>query len=148
MNKSLYEFGQEMAHIMPVFMKEILRRQAKALSAGNITVPQMLILNILKQESHLMMSKIARNLGVTTSAATGLVSRMIKAGLIKRVTDEKDRRVIYIEMSKKGKAIIDNIQKVRYRMMMNMFSKLTTLERKRYLDTVKKLCRVLKEGHK
>ena len=95
-----------------------------------------------------MMSTIARNLNVTTPAATGLVSRMIRSGFIKRTLDEKDRRIIYIEMTKKGGKIINDIQKARYKMMMDIFGKLTSHERRTYLDIVKKLCRILTEEHK
>ena len=106
MDKSLYEFGQEMARIMPKFLGLVMKKQGKALSAGNITVQQMFILNILKHESPMMMSRLARNMNLTTSAVTGLVTRMVRSGYLKRITDEKDRRIIYIEMTKKAGNII------------------------------------------
>lgn len=148
MGKSLYEFGKEMSYILPKFLREILKRQAKALSKGDITIPQMIILNLLREKDYCMMSEIAKTLSVTTSAATGIVDRMVKANLLKRVSHEKDRRVINIEITDKGKRIIDDIQKLRYKMMMDIFSKLKPIERERYLETIKKIYRILTEESK
>lgn len=147
MDKSLYEFGQEMARIMPKFLGLVMKKQGKALSAGNITVQQMFILNILKHESPMMMSRLARNMNLTTSAVTGLVTRMVRSGYLKRITDEKDRRIIYIEMTKKAGNIIDKIEQARYQMIMDMFKHVTELERKRYLETLKKIVRTTVEAH-
>ncbi len=148
MDKSLQEFGQEMAHIMPRFMQEALKRMSKPLAAGNITMPQMVILSFLKVNDRCKMKDIAKALSITTSAVTGHVDRMIKLNLLKRIPSAEDRRVINIEMTEKAKKIIDNIEKTRYKMIMEMFSKLTSIERKRYLETIKKLYRILTEHRK
>jgi len=148
MDKSLHEFGQEMAVIMPKFMQEVLRRQAKVLAKEDISIPQMVILSLLLQRKQCIMSEIAKNLSITRSAATGLADRMVKMHMIKRVADVKDRRIINIEITAKGKKAIEDVQQNRHKMIMNMFSKLEPIERKRYLDTLKKLYRVLTEGHK
>ena len=145
MDKTLYEFGQEMARVMPKFMREVLKRQASVLTSGHITIPQMLILNLLKEKGCCNMTERAKALSITTSAATGHIDRMNKLKLLKRVPDEKDRRVIKIKMTEKGTRIIDDIQKLRFKMMMDMFSKLEPDERKRYLETVKKIYRILRE---
>jgi len=148
MDKSLYEFGQEMAHLMPRFIREVLRRQFKTLKTREITISQMIILTLLQEKKRSKMNEIAKALSVTTSAATGLVGRMVKTSLLKRIVDPKDRRVINIEMTEKGRHIIEDIQKQRYKMMMQMFAKVTPIERKRYLGTVKKIYHTLTEGAK
>jgi len=148
MDRSLHEFGQEMAQLMPKFMKEALKNFTKAHAGGDVTLPQMSILNILRHEGGLKMKEIAKYLSVTTSAATGLVERMVKLNLLRRVLDQKDRRVIRIHMTEKGRRIIDDIERARYKMIMKLFGRLAPLERKRYLETVKKLCRIMAEGKK
>ena len=146
MDKSLYEFGQEMSKLMPRFLKEVFKYFAKTRGGGEVTMPQMSILNILKQEKQLKMKDIARSLSITTSAATGIVGRMVKAHLIKRAFDSKDRRIIYIEMTQKGSNIIDDIQKARYKMLIDLFGKLKPIERERYLHTVRKLYNIMTRG--
>lgn len=139
MDRSLYEFGQEMAGLMPRFVREVLRRQFKTLKAREITISQMVILTLLQDKKSCKMNEAAKALSVTTSAVTGLVDRMVKSDFISRVASEKDRRIINIEMTKKGRGIIEEIQKARYKMMIDMFGKLTPTERTRYLVTVKKI---------
>lgn len=146
MEKSLHEFGQEMARLMPGFMREAMKRMAKPMTKGNITLTQMGILTVLREMKSCKMKDIAKSLYITTSAATGLVDRMVKAGFLKRVADDKDRRIILIEMTRKGSDIIEEIEKARFKMLMDMFGKLTSAERKRYLETVRKLCTIMTEG--
>ena len=148
MHNSLREFGREIAHLMPKFIREVLKRQAKALAQEDITISQMIILSLLKEKKAIMMSEIAKTLSVTTAAATGLVDRMVKSKLVKRSPCKKDRRVINIELTPKGEKAIDAIAERRYRMTMDMFKKLEPIERKRYLEILKKLYRVLREGSK
>ncbi|MBL7069590.1 MAG: MarR family transcriptional regulator [Candidatus Omnitrophica bacterium] len=148
MDRSMYEFGQEMAQLMPKFMREVFKNYTMTHSGGDVTIPQMSILNVLRHGGQLKMKEIAGYLSVTTSAATGLVERMVKLNLLKRVAGQKDRRVIRIHMTERGRRIIDEIEKQRYKMIMGLFSKLTPLERKRYLETIKKLYRIMTEGKK
>ena len=145
MDKSLYEFGQEMARVLPRFVQEVLKRMSKPLLAGDITMSQMLILSFLREKANCKMVDIARELSITTSAITGHVDRMVRQSLVKRIANEEDRRIINIEMTEKGKKIIDNIEKMRYKMLLELFGKLAPVERNRYLETVKKLYRILTE---
>ena len=146
MDKSLQEFGQEIAHLMPRFIRVVLGRQFKAVKSQDITISQMVILTLLSEKKQCKMTEIAKALSITTSAATGLVDRMVRSHHLKRMPDEKDRRVINIVMTEKGKSTIDHINKWRYRMMMDMFGRLKPIERTRYLETVKKLYRIMTEA--
>ena len=78
----------------------------------------------------------------------GLVDRIVRGRFLKRAGHHKDRRIINIEMPETGKRTIEDIQKRRYKMMMDIFSKLKPLERKRYLETIKKIHRILTEDIK
>ena len=148
MDRSLCEFGREMAHMMPKFMQAVLKRMSNPLSAGNISVPQMVIMSFLREKDRSKMVDIAKALSVTTSAVTGHIDRMARLNLVKRAADEDDRRVINIEMTEKGKKIVDNMEKMRHKILMELFSRLTPIERKRYLETIKKLYHILTEDKK
>ncbi len=145
MPRSLHEFGQEMAQIMPRFMTEASKKMHCASAAEEVTIPQMVILNILKEKARCKMKEIAETLSITTSAATGIIDRMVRSNLLKRISDEKDRRVINIEMTRKGEKLIDDIQKRRYKLMMGIFGRLTAAEREGYLRIIKKIYGILKE---
>ncbi len=124
---------------MPKYIRGVVSKVTIASLAGEITISQMVILNLLKTADKCKMNEIAKSLHVTTSAATGIVDRMVRGGYLKRVPGEKDRRIINIEMTQKGKKIIDDIDKRRYRFIVDIFSKFKPIERERFLATMKKI---------
>lgn len=58
-------------------------------------------------------SEIAEYLGVSLSAVTSLSDRLVKTGLICRKRDENDRRLVYLELTDKGRETFEgaNVQR-------------------------------------
>lgn len=54
------------------------------------------------------MRHIAEYLGVTPPSATSLVNNMVREGYLKRVLDEKDRRIVRLAITPKGKKNLKN----------------------------------------
>ncbi|SHH20959.1 MarR family winged helix-turn-helix transcriptional regulator [Thermosipho atlanticus] len=55
------------------------------------------------------MSELSQNLGIAKSTTTGLVSRLEKDGFLERVKSLRDKRVIRVSLTKKGKKVIDEV---------------------------------------
>lgn len=49
------------------------------------------------------MSSIAAKLGITVGSLTTAMNSLVKKGYVTRTRSEKDRRVVYIHLAKKGK---------------------------------------------
>jgi DNA-binding MarR family transcriptional regulator len=67
-----------------------------------ITPPQFEVLVLLWVEDGLLLSELGRKLSRDGPTITGVVDRMEKKQLVKRVRDEKDRRAIKIVLTPKG----------------------------------------------
>ena len=143
MGKTIHKFAEEMSVIMPRMMREFVKRQPRVVATGEVSLPQMAILHILKEKNQCMMSELARLLSVTTSAATGIVDRMVRAGLLKRIPDPNDRRIINIRITPKGKRTIGAIFRQRQKMMIGVFKHFSSGERETYLNMVKKIYHIL-----
>jgi DNA-binding MarR family transcriptional regulator len=61
-------------------------------------------LGIIEASDHVTPGDLARASGLTTGAVTGIVDRLEKAGLARRVRDAADRRKIYVRMTAPGRA--------------------------------------------
>ena len=140
------EFYRRMESLLPDLIREFAKRSAKELIGGKITIPQMFILEILNRKGERIMSELAQALSITTSAVTGLIDRMIKAGFVTRTRGIKDRRLVKIKITKKGKTLIENILSQRRQMLRDVFGKLEKVERERYLEILEKVYRVLTGG--
>ena len=76
------------------------------LSRGNLSFPQFFLLTYLSSEDYLTMSAIAKKMGHSTAAATGLVDRLEKLGFVERVHAAEDRRKIMVRITKSGSSIV------------------------------------------
>lgn len=93
-----------------------LRRIAHALSvhskniqeAHHITVPQLIGLHELHRRGPLSLGALTRLLFLNNSTVTGIVDRLEKRGLVRRVRRSSDRRQIHVEITEAGQAFIRN----------------------------------------
>ena len=52
------------------------------------------------------MTDVSRQLDISKPAATQMVNRLVEQGMVERVSDENDRRVVYIRATEKGLGIV------------------------------------------
>lgn len=147
-HKSLQSFAARMTEVLPQVMRGFLRMQSDDLARGKLSVPQFLVLDLLYLEGRLKMTRLAREIRVSLPAMSGLVDRLFKMGLVSRLFDESDRRIIKIGLTQKAKNIINNIHEQRENSIMRIFEKLEESEREEYLRILKKIRSILAEYHR
>ncbi len=81
------------------------------LNKGNVSFPQFFLLTYLSSEEYLTMSDIAKKMGHSTAAATGLVDRLEKLSYVERVHAAEDRRKIMVRITAKGIELVSKMRK-------------------------------------
>ena len=76
----------------------------------DLTFPQALVLTALREEGEMPISKLAEYTGSANSTVSGIVDRLEKLELVKRIRSEQDRRVIYVALTEKYQAILEKAQ--------------------------------------
>ena len=76
----------------------------------NVSFPQFFLLAYLASEDYLTMSDIAKKMGHSTAASTGLVDRLEKLDYVDRTHAAEDRRKIMVRITNKG---IDLVSRMR-----------------------------------
>ncbi|WP_084265821.1 MarR family winged helix-turn-helix transcriptional regulator [Actinomadura macra] len=66
---------------------------------------------------------------ITTGGLTQRIDRLVSAGLVRRTKDENDRRIVYIELTKKGHELIDRVVEIHFSAQERMLSALSRPER-------------------
>lgn len=61
-------------------------------------------LGVIESGDSIAAGDLARATGLTTGAVTGIIDRLEKAGLARRVRDTDDRRKVYVRMTAAGRA--------------------------------------------
>lgn len=136
-------FSQRFEELLPVLSREFIKRQENALVKGAISLEQFLVMHYLYKKKDSTMSDLSRYMSTTLSASTGIIKRMVKVNLIARLRDESDRRVVKIELTQKGKRMIERIICQRLQMIKDIFGKLSGDERRLYLDILGKIHNIL-----
>ena len=84
---------------------------SKELNRGNLSYSQFFLLTYLSSEEYLTMSDLAKKMGHSTAAATGLVDRIEKLGYVERVHGSEDRRKIMVRITSKGVGLVAHLRK-------------------------------------
>ncbi len=74
----------------------------------NVSAAQINCLLALHENGPLPPSQIAKHVMVNSSTITGIIDRLEKKDLVKRLRISKDRRVITVELTKNGKILAEN----------------------------------------
>lgn len=67
----------------------------------NLTFPQTLVLALLEGDGPMPISSLAKATGSANSTISGVIDRLERAGLVRRIRSEQDRRVIYVDVTEK-----------------------------------------------
>ena len=78
-------------------------------------------------------------------AVTGLINRLFKMKMVKRLHATADRRVIYISLTSLGKKTLERIKESRRRVFEELFTDLSDEERSTYLAIVRKVKGIIYE---
>ena len=112
---------------------------------GKITFPQHIALEILSHQNQMKMKAIAKDLRVSLPAASGIINRLVAVKMVERIYSQKDRRVIFIALTPKGRLTLQRIRATRRRVIEEIFSVLDQREREAYLGILRKIIRAFNE---
>jgi DNA-binding MarR family transcriptional regulator len=87
----------------------IKRKGREILADFEITPPQFDALVQLIKHGDLTISELSNRMFLACSTITDLIDRMEKAGLVERIRDMKDRRVVRIRVLDKGNKLINEV---------------------------------------
>lgn len=90
--------------------REFLLNLSKELNRDNISFAQFFLLSYLSSSKELTMTDIARKMGHSTAAATGLVDRLEKLGYMERTHAVDDRRKVLVRVTSKGLDLVSRLR--------------------------------------
>jgi DNA-binding MarR family transcriptional regulator len=85
----------------------LMRCQDLIFSKYGLTTEQWGLLTAIKSRGPLRPSDLANILERTPNSMSMLIDRMVKAGLVRRTRDRKDRRVVTVSMTEKGRTAVE-----------------------------------------
>jgi DNA-binding MarR family transcriptional regulator len=108
-----------------------------------ITGPQLWALKTISQSESLSLSELSETMYLHPSTITGVVDRLEKKGFVVRVRDKKDRRVISVRLTPKGKRLSKGTPNPIQGKMIYGLGKLRKEELNSIYDSVSKLVKIM-----
>jgi DNA-binding MarR family transcriptional regulator len=77
-----------------------------------LTIPQIKTLTLLRHQGPQRMGSIATYLGSTLSSSTSIIDRLVDKGLVERVPDPDDRRVVICQLTPQGQEATEQFWRI------------------------------------
>ncbi|GGK30513.1 putative HTH-type transcriptional regulator YsmB [Caldalkalibacillus thermarum] len=116
--EQVFEIERELRYISSI----IKQKGREILADFPITPPQFVALQWLNEEGDMTIGELSNKMYLACSTTTDLVDRMESNGLVERVRDTNDRRVVRIHLKEKGKNIILDVLKARREYLASILS--------------------------
>lgn len=140
---SMEAFADRAMELFSQLARGMVRHENNYLAKGVITLPQVWALRHLRGQRECSMRELAGFMKMGLSSVTGMVDRLVKQGLANRRRTEKDRRLVFVDITSKGRKVLGEILEQRRETTLNLFESLTAEERLTYLCILEKLVKKL-----
>ena len=122
-------------NLMGMLNRALRRNYDRQLKDFGLTPCQFEVLIILCEEDGILLSELGRRVSRDGPTITGVIDRMEKKVLVKRKRDSRDRRVVKVILTSKGKGMEEQLSLTKKQILEKITKDLSTRELT-LLDTV------------
>lgn len=90
--------------------RNLILKLSPELAQGKVSFPQFFLLAYLTEEESISITSIARMMGHSTAAATGMVDKLEEMGYVERITATADRRKTLVRITQSGIALVERMR--------------------------------------
>jgi len=143
MSKS--QFNQAIRSWMDIFMNRSMRGWGRFAKSAGLSMPQFGLLMQMHHKGDCGMSEVSARFHITPAAASQFVDKLVQGGLVQRVEDTHDRRAKLLNLTDKGRELVQQGIQERYRWVDELGSKLSAEERGKVAEALTLLTEKAKE---
>ncbi len=108
-----------------------------------VNMSQLKAMTAFSEDSLLSMGELCKMANIKMPSMTEVVDRFEREGILDRIRDDGDRRVVKVKMTAKGKKMHREVLKRRADELTKMFGVLTTKDRVKLVDSLKNVSEIL-----
>lgn len=140
--KPIEQHVQELAKYLLLLRKIQDKSQADFLaSLSSLSMQELNVLNIIGDNEPCIMSDIAKTAVLSLSSVTGIVDKLVKSKLVKRIRSEHDRRIVQGVLTADGKKIYEIQIKHMHEVLHRILSLLNENEQRVFIGIFQKITR-------
>jgi DNA-binding MarR family transcriptional regulator len=130
---------EELVSHMFIMGRLMRDKMHKNIGTGQCSMLEFETLKYIKDAGKPHMRDVAKNFHVTPPAATLLIDTLVKAKLLERILDPKDRRSVRVGVTAKGKRLLERGMAKKINELKKTFIILTPTERAQFIVILKKI---------
>ena len=131
--------GTEIIEALAPLMAHHRHRWAARCHAHGLSLIGFQVLALLEMHGEMPMSRLADELDVALPNATGIIARMVERGIVRRLPDDRDRRIVRVSLTDAGRDLITEMEAGRRERMTRLIGLLDSTQQRRLLQSVKDL---------
>ncbi len=136
MTASSDHFSEVLHGWVKVFMRRNGQDYKHFMDESGLSFSQVNTLMRLHFAGQADISDISQQMGITNAAASQLVERMVRLGLLDRMADPIDRRIKRLALTPQGHALAEQLLDIRRKWMEQFTDSLTTQQREAISDAL------------
>ena len=143
--KDLVEIEMRMLEVKNLFAgisSEMVKSSVGIMGFG-VNMSQLKAMTAFTEDSLLSMGELCKMANVKMPSMTEVVDRFEKEGVLERIRDDEDRRVVKVKMTAKGKKMHKEVLKRRANELTKMFGVLTAKDREKLTTSLKAVSEIL-----
>src|SRR5919108_2437932 len=110
--------------------------------AADLTFTQLRALSAIAHRRGMRMSELGDDLGIGLAAASALADRMVARQFIARRPDPDDRRIVRLELSSRGRKLLERLERDRSEHFGKLIARMTATERDALATTLRAFVRL------
>lgn len=106
---------------------------------GKLTGQQYFVLHFLSSKGVCKVTDLAEKMKVKPSASTVMIDRLVKNEYVHRRHDDKDRRVVLIQLTDKGEKALQKMIQLRQEVIGRYFSEIDSVKLEVFLEVLEQI---------
>lgn len=127
---------------MDVFLHRSMRGWWRFARSTGLSMPQFSMMMQMYHHGACGMSEVSERFEITPAAASQLADKLVQSGLIMRQEDPNDRRAKLLDLTQKGRELIEQGIEERYRWVAEMEARLTDEQRTQISEALDLMTRI------
>ncbi|HRQ23517.1 MAG TPA: MarR family transcriptional regulator [Anaerolineales bacterium] len=128
--------SQSLRAWMDVFMHRSMRGWTQFAKSTGLSMPQFSILMQLHHKGACGVSDVSERFDISNAAASQLAEKLVQGEYIERAEDPNDRRVKILQLTQKGRGLIEAGFNERYRWMDELGKSLSAEEKRKVAEAL------------
>ncbi len=143
--KDLVEIEMRMLEVKNLFsgISTEMVKNSVGIMGFAVNVSQLKAMTAFSEDSLLSMGELCKMANIKMPSMTEVVDRFEKEGILERIRDNEDRRVVKVKMTVKGKKMHKEVLRRRANELTKMFGVLTTEDRTKLVESLKNVSEIL-----